>query len=162
MERLEKRIRELEQGSRADLERHSPSFLTGEKENLITGPPQSNSNGGAAAQQTGNGDSRLSELLRQGQEKLNERDLEGAVRCYDEVLALKANHPEALVRKGATLERLKKLNEAFECYDQAIAADQTMTLAYLHKGRLCNRLERFKEALECYEQALRTQEEWRG
>lgn len=101
-------------------------------------------------------------LLTQGQSRLKENDSEAALRCFNEVLSLDPNHSEALVRKGATLERLKKLNEAFECYDRAIAVDDTMTIAYLHKGGLCNRLERFKEALECYEKALRTQDEWGG
>jgi len=77
-------------------------------------------------------------------------------------LALSPNHPEALVKKGTALERLKKLNEAFECYDRAIAADGSMTIAYLHKGGLCSRLERFKEALDCYEKALRTHNDWDG
>ena len=43
--------------------------------------------------------------------------------AFDQVLALDANHPEALVKKGAALERLRKLDEAIACYDRAIAAD---------------------------------------
>jgi tetratricopeptide (TPR) repeat protein len=72
------------------------------------------------------------------------------------------NNTEALVKKGAALEKLRKLDEAIVCYDQAIAADSSMTIAYLQKGGLCNRLERFSEAMECYEQALRTQEKKRA
>jgi hypothetical protein len=94
--------------------------------------------------------------LSQGQTMLKQNDWEGALQCFDEVLALDPNHGEALVKKGSALERMKKLNEAFECYDRAIAADQSMTVAYLYKGGLCSRLERFKEALECYDKALRT------
>ena len=74
------------------------------------------------------------------------------------MLTLDPNHTEALVKKGAALERLRKLDEAIVCYDQAIAADNSLTIAYLYKGGLFNRMERFSEALECYEQALRTQE----
>ncbi len=89
---------------------------------------------------------------------LNMDNAEGALACFDEILALDANHTEALVKKGSALERLRKLNEAIECYDKAIAADASMTIAWLYKGGLFNRMERFSEALECYEQALRTQE----
>jgi tetratricopeptide (TPR) repeat protein len=93
---------------------------------------------------------------------LDKSNPEAALARLEEVLSLNPHHSEALVRKGATLERLHKLNEAIECYDQAIAVDDTMTIAYLHKGGLCNRLERFKEALECYEKALRTHDQWSG
>ena len=77
-----------------------------------------------------------------------------ALACYNEILRLDLNHPEALVKRGAALERLKQDDEAIQCYDRAIKADRKMTLAYLHKGAVCNRLERYEEAVKCYEQAL--------
>jgi len=94
-------------------------------------------------------------LLDQARSKMN-LDPEGALACFNQILVLDPDHTEALVKKGAALERLHKLNEAIECYDRAIAVDGSMTLAYLHKGGLYNRLERFKEALECYGKALLT------
>ena len=105
---------------------------------------------------------RIAELLSQAHSMLDVDNPEAALACFDEVLALEPDHSEALVKKGAALERLHKLNEAIECYDRAIAVDDTMTIAYLHKGGLCNRLERFKEALECYEKALRTHDQLGG
>ena len=135
--------------------------------------PSSEGNGDAARTQVsasnngpellaGNAQSRVDAWFGRGQALLKQNDSEGALQCFDEVLALAPNHGEALVKKGAVLERMKKLNEAFECYDRAIAADESMTIAYLHKGGLCSRLERFKEALECYEKALRTHSDWGG
>jgi tetratricopeptide (TPR) repeat protein len=82
-----------------------------------------------------------------------------ALSCFNEVLKLDLNHPEALVKRGAALERLKQDEEAIQCYDRAIQADGKMTLAYLYKGGVCNRLERYEEAMKCYEQALRTEDE---
>jgi tetratricopeptide (TPR) repeat protein len=82
-----------------------------------------------------------------------------AMACYNEILRIDLNHPEALVRKGVALERLKQDDEAIQCYDHAIKSDRRMTLAYLHKGGICNRLQRYEEALDCYEQALRAEEE---
>ncbi|MEY4385720.1 MAG: hypothetical protein RLY20_1003 [Verrucomicrobiota bacterium] len=102
-------------------------------------------------------DARVASLLSKGQSLLNADKAEEALICYDEILAVEANHPEALVKKGAALERLKKDEEALTCYDRAIAADGTLTIAYLYKGGVYNRLERYNEALECYEQALRVQ-----
>lgn len=106
-----------------------------------------------------NEECRIPRLLNQANALLGEANVEAAIACLDEVLAQNPDHTEALVKKGAALERLHKLNEAIECYDRAIAVDESMTLAHLHKGGLCNRLERFKEALECYEKALRTHDQ---
>ena len=107
--------------------------------------------------ETGSNAARITLLLGKGQSLLDAEKPEEALVCYDEILALDANYPEALVKKGAALERLKKDDEALSCYDRAIAADGTLTIAYLYKGGVYNRLERYNEALECYEQALRAQ-----
>lgn len=100
---------------------------------------------------------RITLMLGKGQSLLDAEKPEEAMACYDEILKLDSNHPEALVKKGAALERLKKDDEALNCYDRAIAADASLTIAYLYKGGVYNRLERYNEALECYEQALRAQ-----
>lgn len=102
--------------------------------------------------------SRVALLLGKGQSLLNLQQVDTAVHCFDEVIALDPTHAEAFVKKGAALEKLGKLDEAIECYDRAIALDQSMTMAYLCKGGVFNRLERYGEAVQCYEQALRTQQ----
>jgi tetratricopeptide (TPR) repeat protein len=106
--------------------------------------------------------SRIKVLLAKGHSLLNEGKAKEAVACYNEVLKIDLNHPEALVKRGAALERLKQDDEAIQCYDRAIKADAKMTLAYLYKGGVCNRLERYEEASKCYEQALRTEDESRA
>ena len=158
---LEKRISGLGQRARAELipgEGTSSSGGNGEC------AARSNSDSGATSAELAGTDehARIAELLGQAHCLLDVDNPEAALACFDKVLALEPDHSEALVKKGAALERLHKLNEAFECYDRAIAVDATMTIAYLHKGGLCNRLERFKEALECYEKALRTHDQWGG
>ena len=159
IEQLEKRIQDLDQSSRSASKLPEPAVIAGDRGHLV--PTSKCDRTSEKSEPSGtNGDARISRLLTQGQSRLKDNDSEAALQCFDEVLSLNPNHSEALVRKGATLERLKKVNEAFECYDRAIAVDGSMTIAYLHKGGLCNRLERFKEALECYEKALRTQGEW--
>jgi len=148
IQRLEKRVHELEHASPAP---------------LTNGSPSSESNG--VAHETDDGAPAVAEvksvslLLGKGQSLLNMDKAEEALLCFDEALDLEPNNAEALVKKGTALERLRKLNEAIECYDRAIAADNSMTIAYLYKGGLFNRMERFGEALECYEMALKTQED---
>jgi tetratricopeptide (TPR) repeat protein len=160
LERLEKRIDELEHSAPAPLPQ-------GAALNQAAQDPPPSSNGGAtqaapAAAAGAPEAAPITVLLGKGQSLLNLDQAEEAVACFDQVLALDANHPDALVKKGTALERLRKLDEAIACYDRAIAADGSLTVAYLHKGGLFNRMERFNEALECYEQALRTQETRRG
>jgi tetratricopeptide (TPR) repeat protein len=156
LDRLEKRIYELEHTAHPPLSNGTPS----NNEPKAALPPASDSSlalpPGAAP---GDGEaSKFASLLGKGQSLLNLDHAEEALACFEQVLAQQPNHAEALVKKGTALERLRKFNEAIGCYDRAIAADSSMTIAYLYKGGLFNRMERFTEALECYEQALRTQE----
>ena len=150
LERLETRVQSLEHHSVAP---HAP----GGNGDPVTPTPHP-----AATMTAPGADARINAWLQQGHSLLKQNNWQGALECFEAVLALSPDHTEALVRKGAALERMKKINEAFECYDHAIAVDESMTAAYLHKGGLCNRLERFKEALECYEKALRTHDDWEG
>lgn len=156
LDRIEKRIHELEQASRAPLNRppatsnHSQGAAIQTDSNTVT-----TTGTGSSASPEGE---RLALLLGKGQSLLNLDQAEEALECFDQALALEPTHTDALMKKAVALERLRKLPEAIECYDRAIAADESLTLAYLYKGGLFNRMERFGEALECYEQALRTQE----
>lgn len=147
IDRLEKRILELEQTARPSPNGHPDANgdPANEPENAeTTGPANWKS------------------LLGKGQSLLNLDQAEEALACFDSVLAADPQNAEALVKKGTALERLRRINEAIDCYDRAIAADDSLTIAYLCKGGLCNRLERFSEALDCYERALRTQEKRAG
>ena len=101
---------------------------------------------------------RITNLLTMGRALLNANNPMGAVACYDEILKLEPELPEALLKKGVAFERLKQDHEAIRYYDRAIAADRKMTLAYLYKGGVCNRQQRYDEALECYEQAMQSED----
>jgi tetratricopeptide (TPR) repeat protein len=160
LDKLEQRILELEHTARPPLKDGAPPAA---QKALL---PQSSGTDAAStvtdAAAVTPESTRIAMLLGKGQSLLNLDQAEAALACFDELLALDPNHPEALVKKGAALERLRKLDEAVACYDRAIAADGSLTVAYLYKGGLFNRMERFNEALECYEKALRTQEARRG
>jgi len=145
LERVEKRILELEHAARKPL-----------------GEPSADA-GAFSADGPGEGKGkRIAVLLAKGESLLSLDKTEEALACYDEILALEPEHTEALVKKGDALEQLRRIDDAIGCYDRAIAADGSLTVAYLHKGGLFNRLERYEEALQCYEQALRTQERSRA
>ena len=163
IERLEKRIAELETAAGAPTPVRAPEAIADAQNGRVShgsATPAGPSVASIAPASDQGGQIKL--LLEKGQSLLNEDKPEAAVGYFDEVLTLEPKNTEALVKKGAALEKMRKLQEAIECYDRAIAADNTMTIAYLHKGGLFNRMERFGEAVECYEQALRTQEKRGG
>jgi tetratricopeptide (TPR) repeat protein len=145
VDRLEKRVLELEQAARAPLaKKNSPAGAFERKNGAVTA--------------TDNRDEDVASLITQGQSLLDAHALEKALECFDMALAIQPKHAEALVKKAGALEKLDRLDEALACYDRAIAADGSLAIAYLHKGGLFNRLARYDEALQCYEQALRAQE----
>ncbi|HEY5912418.1 MAG TPA: tetratricopeptide repeat protein [Verrucomicrobiae bacterium] len=167
LDRIEQRIFQLEHVRRPALPEGDPAPIAGDAR-----VPRSNGDGGPAgphspgsgleANPEADGRYQIKQLLGAGQALLDQDKPEGALTRFEEALAIDPRHGEALVKKGAALERLQKLDEAIVCYDQAIAADGSLTVAYLHKGGLFNRMEKFAEALECYELALRTQEKRTG
>jgi tetratricopeptide (TPR) repeat protein len=160
IEQLEKRIHQLEHLSQPT---PPPAAALVQGASNSAALPDANVSPAAMGEATASTDTaRITVLLSKGQSLLNLDQADEALACFDQVLALDANHPEALVKKGAALERLQRLDEAIACYDRAIAADNSLTVAYLYKGGLFNRMERFGEAIACYEQALRTQENHRG
>jgi tetratricopeptide (TPR) repeat protein len=150
--RLEERIHELEHSAQIPLTDKSASSSGAEAGPLSAQSPATDSNGADTSQ------THVALLLAKGQSLLSLEKASDALACYDEILALEPNHPEALVKKGLALEQMRQIDDALNCYDRAIEVDGSLTIAYLQKGGLYNRLERYEEALQCYEQALRTQE----
>jgi tetratricopeptide (TPR) repeat protein len=147
---LQKRILELEQGSRAPLPEKTPAAAAGAQKKA----PQPKNGDPTASDR----DECVANLLTEGQALLDAHQPEKALECFDVALGLEPKHAEALVKKGGALEKLGRTDEAIACYDRAIEANSALTIAHLHKGGLFNRMARYDEALQCYEQALRTQE----
>jgi tetratricopeptide (TPR) repeat protein len=146
---LQKRILELEQGSRTTLAEKNPSTANGSHNLAETKKENSTDRDREEC---------IANLLAEGQSLLDANEPEKALECFDVALGLEPKHAEALVKKGGALEKLARLDEAIACYDRAIEANGALTIAHLHKGGLFNRMARYDEALQCYEQALRTQE----
>jgi len=177
IERLEKRIHELEGSAEPDpstVSRTAPVVAEPEPKktaeplratvepNVELGEARTSTEPEPAAArgktERAERDARVSLLLGKGQALLNLQQADNALACFDEVITLDSTNAEAFVKKGVALERLARLDEAIDSYDQAIALDDSMTMAYLSKGGVFNRLERYGEALQCYEQALRAQQ----
>jgi Flp pilus assembly protein TadD len=165
IERLEKRIRQMEQTSEqrplAALENHLGISPPGNEGAAMAGvrdeaqdPAGGRAHGSSGAGATAEKAAQVSLLIGKGQVLLNLGRAEEALDCFDRAASLDPTNAETLVKRGMALEKLQKMEEAVSSYNRAIAADNSMTLAYLYKGAACNRLQRFREALECYEKAL--------
>lgn len=144
VERLERRLLELEHMARAPLAGTAAPLADGHN-GVLPAP--------------GGHDRNLASLLTEGQSLLNGNQPEKALECFDQALSFDPKNAETLIKKAEALEKLNRFEEAITCYDAAIAADGTMTIAYLHKGGLFNRLSRYEEALQCYEHALHTHDQ---
>ncbi len=140
VERLEKRILEMEQSARAPL--NETASATAQEQNV-------------AHTISNNGNQRVADLMNEGQLFLDANEPEKALKIFDEALAIEPKHVETLIKKGSALEKMNRIDEAVACYDRAIEADASTTIAYLHKGGLFNRMARYDEALLCYEKALK-------
>ena len=142
IERLEKRILELEHTA------HAP---------LAESNGHGNGNGAIKTEETPD-ERRLNDLIVEGQLFLDTNKADKALTCFDAALEAQPDMAEALIKKAAALEKLERMDDAIACYDRAIEAEDSATTALLQKGGLLNRLARYEEALQCYERALRTQE----
>jgi tetratricopeptide (TPR) repeat protein len=137
IERLEKRILELEETVRVPLnENNSPDMGFGETVS----------------------ERRVSDLVVEGQLFLDTNKADKALQCFEEALEIQPELSEALIKKAAALEKLERAAEAIACYDRAIELGESATTALLQKGGMLNRLARYDEALQCYERALQAQE----
>jgi tetratricopeptide (TPR) repeat protein len=126
VERLERRIQEMEQTARAPL-------------NETASSANHEQNGAHAI--SSNGSQRVADLMNEGQLFLDANEPEKALKNFDEALAIEPKHIEALIKKGGALEKLNRIDEVVACYDRAIG--------------LFNRTARYDEALQCYEKALK-------
>jgi tetratricopeptide (TPR) repeat protein len=136
IERLEKRILELEETVRIPLNDSSSSMLHNDTPD----------------------ERQVSDLIVEGQLFLDTNKAEKALECFEDALDLHPNMGEALIKKAAALEKLDRVDDALACYDRAIEFAESTTTALLQKGGMLNRLARYDEALQCYERALQTQE----
>jgi tetratricopeptide (TPR) repeat protein len=138
IERLERRILELEETVHLPLEQGSAS--------------SSSQNGKSSGEQ------RVADLIVEGQLFLDTNKAEKALECFEEALEIDPELSDALIKKAVALEKLEKIDEAIACYDRVIEIGDSVTTALLQKGGMLNRLARYDEALQCYERALQTQE----
>ena len=81
-------------------------------------------------------------------------NLQGAIACYDQALAIKPDYHEVLFNKGIALSDLGDKPAAIGCYDQALAIKPDDHGALYNKGCALSELGDYPAAIGCYDQAL--------
>lgn len=97
----------------------------------------------------------LGQLLGARGYALQERgELDAAIECYQEALALDPSQAQACNNLGNAYKELGRVHDAVASYRNAIAADRNLAEAHLNLGIALHEAEAFGEAAECYRTAL--------
>jgi tetratricopeptide (TPR) repeat protein len=81
-------------------------------------------------------------------------DPEGAIKDYDQALALDSNYFKAHHNRGLALHRMKRYPEAILCFEEAIRLDPRPALSYAGRGDANFNQKRYAEAIEDYNIAI--------
>lgn len=83
---------------------------------------------------------------------------DAAVKAFDDAIAKKADHDNALNNKGVTLEKQGKLEDAKLAFEKAAAVDPSNAFAHYNLGLVLFKLRKFKEAEVAFERCLKVDE----
>lgn len=77
-----------------------------------------------------------------------------AIQCFDEVLKINHQDPEAWYQKGLALNASDKDTEAMECYDHALDFNPEYTEVWNSKALILKKLGKYPEAAQCFDRIL--------
>ncbi|MCK5944258.1 MAG: tetratricopeptide repeat protein [Planctomycetes bacterium] len=83
-----------------------------------------------------------------------ERDVEGAIACYDEVLSQSENHKQALFRLALNVDLRGEDEEARELYERSLMSPPVNIACVLNLGILYEDMGNYRRAMQCFDLAL--------
>jgi DNA-directed RNA polymerase subunit alpha len=83
-----------------------------------------------------------------------ERDVEGAIACYDEVLSQEENHKQALFRLALNVDLRGEDEEARELYERSLMSPPVNIACVLNLGILYEDMGNYRRAMQCFDLAL--------
>jgi predicted O-linked N-acetylglucosamine transferase (SPINDLY family) len=89
-----------------------------------------------------------------GNEHLARGELEPALACYRQAIAIAPNYAEAHNNLGAVLSKQASLDEAIGCFERAIALKPGLAQPHVNLGLAYKSQDRTDEALACFNTAL--------
>ncbi|MCB9887092.1 MAG: tetratricopeptide repeat protein [Planctomycetes bacterium] len=87
------------------------------------------------------------------------RDSEGAIACYDDVLALDPNHRYALFRLAVNVDLRGEDEEARELYERALMLPPVNAACVVNLGILYEDIGNYRRAMQCFDLALQANPE---
>jgi DNA-directed RNA polymerase subunit alpha len=87
------------------------------------------------------------------------RDVEGAIACYDQVLALDSNHKHALFRLAFNVDLHGEDEEARELYERSLMAPPVNAACVINLGVLYEDIGNYRRAMQCFDLALQADPE---
>ena len=100
-----------------------------------------------------------------GRSRSRREDYRGALTCYERVLRLFPNHPQALANAGNCFARQGLYEDAIKCYERAL--EERPDYSHLHAGLglIYVNLQRYQESIDSFNRAFRmkpvlSQEPW--
>jgi len=94
-------------------------------------------------------------LLTQGNDLLVQQRFTEAIACYEKVLQVRPDEPDALMNLGVAHAEMNRLDEALKWYDSALQRQPQFAAAHYNRGNALGVLGRHDEALAAYDQAVR-------
>jgi DNA-directed RNA polymerase subunit alpha len=82
------------------------------------------------------------------------RETEAAINCYDDVLALDANHKHALFRLAVNVDLRGEDEEARELYERALMSPPVNAACVVNLGVLYEDMGNYRRAMQCFDLAL--------
>ncbi|HEB52544.1 MAG TPA: tetratricopeptide repeat protein [bacterium] len=83
-----------------------------------------------------------------------ERDVEGAIACYDEVLKQDENHKQALFRLALNVDLRGEDEEARELYERSLLSPPVNIACVVNLGILYEDMGNYRRAMQCFDLAL--------
>ena len=94
------------------------------------------------------------DFLKEGNDFMNAKNYEDAIKCYDKAIELNPNGTVAYNNKGNVLEKMQKYEDAIKCYDKVIELNPNGTAAYNNKGVVLKTMQKYEDAIKCYDKAI--------
>jgi DNA-directed RNA polymerase subunit alpha len=83
-----------------------------------------------------------------------ERDPEGAIACYDDVLSLEPEHKQALFRLALNVDLRGEDEEARELYERSLMSPPVNASCVINLGILYEDMGNYRRAMQCFDLAL--------
>lgn len=95
-------------------------------------------------------------LFKQGEQKLKEKDYNGAVELYSQAIDINPKYAQAYGKRGQVKEEfLKQHNGALVDFDKAIELNPRYSIAYHDRGLCKINLRKYEAAIEDFNQAIK-------